>query len=140
MSALAVAIALRAYGGFGNIRPPRDTSWIEFLNFIKYPPALVFTLFTLGVNVVILAMMDRMQERMGRLGQWLQVFGQAPLAFYLAHLWLYAVVGAVAFRDGAGYLAVYAVWIASWWPLYFVTRRYRDFKQTKAADSYWRMF
>ena len=140
LSALAVAIALRAHGGFGNIRPPRDTSWIEFLNFIKYPPALVFILFTLGVNVVILAMMDRMQERMGRLGQWLQVFGQAPLAFYLAHLWLYAVIGAVAFRDGAGYLAVYAVWIASWWPLYFVTRRYRDFKQTKAADSYWRMF
>ena len=140
LSALAVAIALRAHGGFGNIRPPRDTSWIEFLNFIKYPPALVFTLFTLGVNVLILAMMDRMQERMGRLGQWLQVFGQAPLAFYLAHLWLYAVVGAVAFRDGAGYVTVYAVWIASWWPLYFVTRRYRDFKQTKAADSYWRMF
>lgn len=25
-------------------------------------------------------------------------------------------------------------------PLYVVTRRYRDFKQTKAADSYWRMF
>lgn len=43
-------------------------------------------------------------------------------------------------RDGAGYLAVYVVWIASWWPLYVVTRRYRDFKQTKAADSYWRMF
>jgi uncharacterized membrane protein len=140
LAALATAIALRAYGGFGNIRPPRDTSWIEFLNFIKYPPALVFTLFTLGVNVLVLAMMARMQERMGRVGQWLQVFGQAPMAFYLAHLWLYALIGAASFRDGAGYRTVYLVWIASWWPLYVVTRRYRDFKQTKAAHSYWRMF
>lgn len=138
--ALAAAIALRANGGFGNIRAPRDTSWIEFLNFIKYPPALVFTLSTLGVNVLILSLMDRIGERMGRVGQWLQVFGQAPMAFYLAHLWLYALVGALAFRDGAGYLSVYVVWIASWWPLYVVTRRYRDFKQTKAVDSYWRMF
>lgn len=139
LAALAAAIALRALGGVGNIRPPRDTSWIEFLNFIKYPPALVFTLFTLGVNVLVLAWMDRMQERVGRIGQWLQVFGQAPLAFYLAHLWLYALIGAAAFRDGTGYATVYMVWAASLWPLYLVTRRYRDLKQTKAAESYWRM-
>lgn len=139
VGALAAAIALRAYGGFGNIRPPRDSSWIEFLNFIKYPPALVFTLFTLGVNVLVLALMNRLQERAGRIGQWLQVFGQAPMAFYLAHLWLYALVGAVGFRDGTGYLTVYLVWIASMWPLYVVTRRYRDFKQTRSVNSYWRM-
>ncbi len=140
LGALAAAIALRAYGGFGNIRAPRDTSWIEFLNFIKYPPALVFTLFTLGVNVLILAVMDRWQERVGRMTQVLQVFGQAPLAFYLAHLWLYALIGAAAFRDGAGYLTVYLVWAVSWWPLYVVTRRYRDFNQATTVDSYWRMF
>ena len=113
---------------------------MEFLNFIKYPPALVFTLFTLGVNVLGLALIDRMQERMGRLGQWLQVFGQAPMAFYLAHLWLYALIGAAGFRDGTGYAPVSLVWIASLGPLSFVTRRYRDFKQAKAAESYWRMF
>ncbi len=139
LAALAAAITLRAVGGVGNIRPPRDTSWIEFLNFIKYPPALVFTLFTLGVNVLVLAVMERMEERLGRLGQWLQLFGQAPMAFYLAHLWLYALVGAAAFRDGTDYATVYLVWIASLGPLYFVTLRYRDFKQGKSAESYWRM-
>ena len=75
-----------------------------------------------------------------RIGQVLQVFGQAPLAFYLAHLWLYSLLGAAAFREGTGYLTIYLVWIASLWPLYFVTLRYRDFKQSKAVDSYWRMF
>jgi uncharacterized membrane protein len=137
--ALVMAIVLRALGGFGNIRPPRDTSWIEFLNFIKYPPAVVFTLFTLGVNALVLSLMDRIQERAARMWRWLQVFGQAPMAFYLMHLWLYAVIGAAAFRQGTGYLMVYAVWMASVWPLFVVTRRYRDFKQTQAVESYWRM-
>lgn len=140
LAALVAAVTLRALGGVGNIRIPRDTSWIEFLNLIKYPPALVFTLLTLGVNVLVLALFDRVRARAGRIGQWLQVFGQAPMAFYLAHLWLYALVGAAGFRDGTGYFTVYLVWVASLWPLYAVTRRYRDFKQTRAADSYWRMF
>ena len=140
LAALAAAIALRAYGGFGNIRVPRDTSWIEFLNFIKYPPALVFTLFMLGVNLLLLTAFERIPALLASAGRVLRVFGEAPLAFYLAHLWLFALVGAVAFRDGAGYLAVYLVWLAGWWPLYVVTRRYRDFKHAKPIDSYWRLF
>ena len=139
LAALAAAIGLRAYGGFGNIRLPRDTSWIEFLNFIKYPPALVFTFFMLGVNLLLLAGFERMPARLAFV-RVLRVFGQAPLAFYLAHLWLFALIGAAGFRDGAGYLAVYLVWLAGLCPLYFATRRYRDFKRAKPIDSYWRLF
>jgi uncharacterized membrane protein len=139
LAAVAAAIGLRWYGGFGNIRLPRDTTWIEFLNFIKYPPALVFTLFMLGVNLLLLAGFERTAARLAFV-RVLRVFGQAPLAFYLAHLWLFALIGAAGFRDGAGYLAVYAVWLAGLVPLYFVTRRYRDFKQAKPIESYWRLF
>jgi len=32
------ALALRLGGSWGNIVPPRDSSWIEFLNNVKYPP------------------------------------------------------------------------------------------------------
>jgi uncharacterized membrane protein len=138
--ALLVAVALRAYGGFGNIRPPRDGSWIEFLNFIKYPPALVFTLFMLGGNFLLLDLFERTRIGQSRLGQLLRVFGQAPLAYYLAHLWLFSLVGAIWFRHGAGYLVVYVIWIAGLIPLYFVTRWYRDFKMAKSADSLWRFF
>ena len=140
LAALAAAIGLRAYGGFGNIRLPRDSSWIEFLNFIKYPPALVFTLFMLGANLLMLAALEQLPAWLAPLGRVLRVFGQAPLAFYLAHLWLFALIGAAGFRDGAGYLAVDLVWLAGLVPLYFVTRRYRDFKHDKAIDSYWRLF
>lgn len=139
LAALAAAIGLRAYGGFGNIRLPRDPSWIELLNFIKYPPALVFTLFMLGVNLLLLAGFERMPARLAFV-RVLRVFGETPLAFYLAHLWLFALIGAAGFRDGAGYLAVYVVWLVGLVPLYFVTRRYRDFKQSKPIDSYWRLF
>lgn len=140
LAALAVAIGLRAYGGFGNIRLPRDTSWIEFLNFIKYPPALVFTLFMLGANLLLLAGFERMAARLAPFSRLLRVFGQAPLAFYLAHLWLFALIGAAGFRDGAGYVTVYVVWLVGLWPLYFVTRWYRDFEHARPIDSYWRLF
>jgi uncharacterized membrane protein len=128
---VGAALALRAAGGFGNLRLPRDGSWIEFLNFIKYPPALVFTLFMVGANLLLLRALR---------GEWLTVFGQTPLFFYLAHLYLYAAIGAVAFRDGASIGTLYAVWAAGLVPLYFACRRYRAFKQSKPPDSAWRFF
>ena len=89
--ALVAAIAMRAAGGFGNLRAPRDGSWIEFLNLIKYPPSLVFTLFMVGGNLLALAAIERVRLWTTGLGRVLEVFGQAPLAFYIAHLWLFAV-------------------------------------------------
>ncbi len=140
LGAMLVAIILRAAGGFGNVRPPRDASWIEFLNFIKYPPALVFTLFMLGGNLIVLDLLERARPNATRLGQFVMVFGQAPLAFYLAHLWLFAIIGAVGFRRGTTYQVVYLIWLAGLIPLYWFTRWYRDFTRTKPADSVWRFF
>jgi uncharacterized membrane protein len=128
----AAGLLLRAAGGFGNLRPPRDSSWIEFLNFIKYPPALVFTLFMLGVNLLLLAGLPR--------NRWLTAFGQTPLFYYIAHLYLYAAIGAAFFRDGAGVWTLYAVWGAGLAPLYFACRWYHSFKQSRPPDSVWRFF
>ena len=128
---VAAAVALRAAGGFGNLRAPRDGSWIEFLNFIKYPPSLVFSLFLLGVNLML--------ARVVR-GEWLRTIGQAPLFFYIAHLYLYAAIGALCFRDGAGLAAMYAVWAAGLVPLYFSCRWYAKFKRSRPEESVWRFF
>ncbi len=73
-------------------------------------------------------------------GRILRVFGQAPLAYYVAHLWLFAIVGIIGFRQGAGYGVVYAIWVAGLVPLYFATRSFRDFKMARPADSIWRFF
>ncbi len=139
LGGVAVAVALRALGGFGNFREPRDGSWIEFLNFIKYPPALVFTLFMIGANLILLDAIERTRLWTRTAGQILQVFGQAPLAYYIAHLWLFAIVGAIWFRSGTGYLTVYVVWILGQMPLYFAARGFRNFKMRKPAESLWRM-
>ena len=140
LAALAAAFALRVNGGFGNFRSPRDGSWIEFLNFIKYPPALIFTLFTLGGNLLALSIIERARLWTTRAGRILRVFGQAPLAYYIAHLWLFAIVGMIGFRQGTGYGVVYGIWLAGLVPLYFVTRSFRDFKMRRPADSIWRFF
>jgi uncharacterized membrane protein len=140
LAAVALALALRTLGGLGNLRLPRDGSWIEFFNFIKYPPALVFTLFMVGGNLLALAAIERARLWTTRAGGILQVFGEAPLAYYIGHLWLYAVIGIIWFRHGTSYAVVYVVWIAGLVPLFFFTRWYRDFKMAKPAESLWRFF
>ena len=133
-------MVLRATGGFGNLRAPRDGSWIEFLNFIKYPPSLVFTLFMVGGNLLALAAIERVRLWTTGLGRLLDVFGQSPLAFYIAHLWLFAAVGIAGFRQGTNYGVVYAIWLAGLVPLYMVTRWYGRFVSGKPAASAWRYF
>jgi uncharacterized membrane protein len=140
LAMLMVAGLLRLAGGFGNLRAPRDGSWIEFLNVIKYPPSLVFTLGMVGGNLLMLAAIERARLWTSRAGRVLLVFGQAPLAFYIAHLWLFAVVGAIWFRQGTSYAVVYLVWLAGLVPLYFITRWYRDVQLKKPVDSWWRFF
>lgn len=139
LAMVVAALALRAAGGFGNLRAPRDASWIEFLNLIKYPPSLVFTLLTVGGNLLLLSGIDRTRVAATRAGQMLVVLGQAPLAFYVAHLWLFATIGMLWFRQGTGYAVVYGIWLAGLVPLYLFTRWYRDFRLARPADSLWRL-
>jgi len=137
---VVAALALRAAGGFGNLRLPRDGTWIEFLNFVKYPPALVFALFTLGANLVLLAGFAAVGSRLGRLGHWLEIFGRTPLFFYIAHLYLYSLAGALLFRRPVSLEVMYVVWLAGLVPLAWLCARYGDFKQRQHADSIWRFF
>jgi uncharacterized membrane protein len=139
-AALAMAVGLRVAGGFGNIRAPRDHSWIEFLNLIKYPPSLVFTLFMVGGNLVLLALIERASFATTVVGRIFETFGRAPLAFYIAHLWLFAIIGMAWFRQGTGYGVVYAIWLAGLVPLYFLTRSYAAFSAATPVDSRWRYF
>lgn len=140
---IAAALLLRALGGFGNLRPPRDGGWIEFLNFIKYPPALVFALFMVGTNLLLLSLLARL-SRAGRplsaVVEFLAVYGQAPLCFYVAHLFLYATTAKLFYPTPTTLVRMYPVWIAGLIPLYFLCRFYRGFKDRKPPESLWRLF
>ena len=140
LAAIALGLLLRALGGFGNLRAPRDGSWIEFLNLIKYPPSLVFTLVMVGGNLMLLAAIERAEAWTSWLGRVLDTLGQAPLAFYIAHLWLFALIGVAWFRQGTTYGAVYAIWLAGLVPLYWFTARYTRFVVRQPAGSLWKYF
>ncbi|MFN7979813.1 MAG: heparan-alpha-glucosaminide N-acetyltransferase domain-containing protein [Vicinamibacterales bacterium] len=138
VAAIVAGVALRAAGGFGNLRVPRDSSWIEFLNVLKYPPSLVFTLWTVGGNLLLLSTAQRAAAWVTPAGRWLETLGRAPLAFYIAHLWLFAIVGALWFRQGAGYGVVYAIWLGGLVPLTFATAAFSRFVARRPAGSAWR--
>ncbi|MFT4191640.1 MAG: heparan-alpha-glucosaminide N-acetyltransferase domain-containing protein [Comamonas sp.] len=118
--------ALRALNVYG------DTPWqagatalastMSFLNITKYPPSLLFLLLTLGIGLLCLFALERLQQRHGgRLppaAAWLMAFGAAPMFFYLLHLYVlkFLYLAAVSIwglnhGDYFGFDSVGAVWL-----------------------------
>lgn len=137
---VATGLVVRAAGGWGNIRLPRDTGWIEFLNNVKYPPSLVFWTLSLGLDLLLLALLIRLPASLKSDRSPLIVFGQTPLFFYLAHFYLLLICAFAFFREPATLEGAYLVWVAILVVLYPICAWYRSFKMTKPADSLWRMF
>ena len=137
---LLTGVLLRAAGGFGNIRLPRDGSWIEFLNTVKYPPSLVFWTMSLGLNLLILSLLLRLPDKVKSPVSPLIVFGQTPAFFYVAHLYLLALIAFSFFREAAPLSMVYVAWAAALVILFPLCRWYRGFKSTKPPESLWRLF
>lgn len=141
--ALAVTLALlfvvlRLGGGFGNLHevPP---GVLGFFTVVKYPPSLAFLAITLAVNLALMANWSRLQGLAARRWQPFTAFGRSAMMFYLAHLWLFALLG-LGFRGGSSLAQMLTMWItglAILWPLCL---RYDVFKRRTAPDSIWRFF
>jgi uncharacterized membrane protein len=132
---------IRFGGGFGNLREAAGAGWIPFLTVVKYPPSLAFSLLTLGGNLTVLSMLSRGGALLDRAKETLAVYGRAPLFFYLTHLYVYLLIGFALFRNqGAPQWALYPAWLAGVALLYPACKWYRRFKESKPADSLWRMF
>ncbi len=137
-AALAVFGVVRALGGFGNHHGLSQPGWIGWLNVTKYPPSLAYLGLTLGVVGLMLAGFALVKRRPDT-NHPLMVLGQTALGFYVAHLYLYAVVG-YGFAHGSSFAVLYGVWAAGLVPLYVISRRWRAFKRAKPSQSLWRMF
>lgn len=140
LALLATGTLLRALGGWGNIRPPRDASWIEFLNNVKYPPSLVFWTMSVGIGLLLLTLLLRLPQLSNSPRSPLIVFGQTPLFFYLAHFYLLTAGAFIFYREASSLQGAYLAWIIVVILLYPVCLRYRDFKMSKPRDSLWRLF
>jgi uncharacterized membrane protein len=90
LAAIALFAVVRGLNAYGNMRLLReDGSWIQWLHFSKYPPALSFSAFELGLMALLLASLIGFQNRLGdrfRSNNPLLVFGQTAFFFYLLHI------------------------------------------------------
>jgi uncharacterized membrane protein len=136
---LAFAV-LRQVDGFGNLRPRFGDTWMDVLTVVKYPPSITFTLLTTGVNLILLWVFSRAGESVRPFLQPLVVFGQAPLLFYVLHLFLYAGLYLLLTPEGTSLLLMYPVWLLGLLILFPVCLWYGRFKRRQPAGSLLRFF
>ncbi len=137
---LVLFFVVRAWGGFGNIRPPQGGEWIAFLNVVKYPPSLVFILLTLGTDLTLLGLFARVGLSLERWARPLIVLGSSALFFYLAHLYLYALIGLALGGRGISIAAMYPYWILGLVVLTPLCWLYGKFKHAQPSNSLLRFF
>jgi uncharacterized membrane protein len=128
---------------------PAWRSAMSFLNCEKYPPSPLYLVMTLGPLLLLPALFERVS--FGRAEQFLRPLGQAPLFFYVLHLYALRIVGLVAAAAvwGPGNLgppplhstpgwplgAVWMVWVLAMIALYPPTRWFASLKVQRR--SWW---
>jgi uncharacterized membrane protein len=132
---LAIFVVIRAFDGFGNIRPRMGNTWMDFLGVVKYPPAMTFTLLTMGINLTVLWAFAQVAERFKRYLQPLVVFGKVPMFFYVLHLFLYLSLGRWLTPDGTSIPAMYPYWILGLLILFPLCLWFGRFKHRQSAKS-----
>ncbi len=135
---LLTFVFIRYLDGFGNIRPRPGNSWIDFLNVVKYPPALTFTFLTMGINLIVLGLLARAGDSMQRWLKPLTIFGQTPMFFYILHLFLYAFMGLWLAPGGTSLPAMYPYWLLGLVILTPLCIWYGSFKHRQPANSLFR--
>jgi uncharacterized membrane protein len=128
-------VVIRYMDGFGNIRPRSGNSWIDFLNVVKYPPAMTYTLLTMGINLTILGLLYQVREKWQRFLEPLAVFGRVPLFVYILHLFLYAGLGRWLTPNGTSIAEMYPYWILGLLILFPWALWYSNFKHRQPANS-----
>jgi uncharacterized membrane protein len=147
VASLLLLAVLRTWNIYGETLPwaAQDTllrSAMSWLNFTKYPPSLHFLLLTLGVGMLVLAWIERIDAGWVRVAA---VFGGAPLFFYIGHLYVLLIAQRLAAfaldvpRADVGHVS--QVWLGSvllalllYWP----TKRFGQYK--RASGKAWVKF
>ena len=140
LALILVFASIRAGGGFGNLRLAEGGTWISWLTVVKYPPSLAFTSLMLGLDLLLLFLLELAQRSLPALMQVLNVYGQAPLFFYVTHFYVFGSLSMTAFRQHpAPQWLLYPCWLFGVALLYYPCRRFRDFKLRQPAESLWRL-
>ena len=135
VTCLAAFVLIRAADGFGNIRPRAGDSWIDFLNVVKYPPAMTFTLLAMGFNLIVLWSFAWVADHRQQILSAPAVFGRTPLFFYILHLFLYAFIGWWLTPGGTSIPAMVPYWLLGLIVLFPLCVWFADFKQRAPQNA-----
>ena len=92
LASIGMYIVVRYMNGYGNLVARWSNNILDWLYISKYPPSIVFLLWTLGGMCLFLVIGIILQERnlSGKnIAGAIHTFGRVPLFFYITHLWLY---------------------------------------------------
>ncbi|MEK6220859.1 MAG: heparan-alpha-glucosaminide N-acetyltransferase domain-containing protein [Chloroflexota bacterium] len=128
-------ILIRYLNGFGNLRPMPNETWMTFFNIVKYPPSWAFTLLTTGVIFIILGGLSKLNEKSQIIFKPILIFGQAPLFFYITHLFLYGWIGKTYFPNGTTIPQMYPYWLLGLLILFPLCYAFNHFKHNQPQDS-----
>jgi len=129
-------------------------TFLSFINVTKYPPSLLFSLVTLGIMFVILALAEQVKTSFTN---FVSVYGKVPLFFYLIHWYIiHPTLIAIMFLQGFHWpdldfasgnfgrpkgvesglelWAIYLIWLGVILTLYYPCRKYSIYK---AAQNKW---
>jgi len=116
VSSLLLLLVLRGFNIYGETLPWQSSPQMidsikSFLNFTKYPPSLNFLLMTLGTASVVLALLEKVDNRVSK---GIEQFGSAPMFFYLLHLYVlmigYRILLSIFGANQGEYFGVDHVW------------------------------
>ncbi|GHG01525.1 DUF1624 domain-containing protein [Thalassotalea marina] len=117
---------------------------MSFFALTKYPPSLLFTLFTLSIGFVLLVWFEQRQQ--SKLTKILLDFGSAPMFFYISHLYIIGITYLLCVNiwgknqgkyfgfDHLGWL--WLLFVLMIVPLYFATKWFGKLKQRR-KDIRW---
>jgi len=125
-------------------------TFLSFINVTKYPPSLLFSLVTLGIMFIVLALAEKAKNRFTN---FISVYGKVPMFFYLIHWYIiHPLLIVILFCQGFNWSdlefasgnfgrqkgvesgidlwAVYLFWIAVVLILYYPCQKYNSYKTT----------
>lgn len=132
---LALFFISRGIFNWGDHHPLQGDTWIDFLNFTKYPPSLNYLCATLGLNLIILYLAQALKLSELKVFSPLTIFGSTTLFFYIAHLYCYGLI-AYFFPLGTNLAMSYLMWVCGLAILLPACIWWRNLKRNKPKTSW----
>jgi uncharacterized membrane protein len=161
-SALAFFVVFRYFNIYGDPAPwamQRNgvISFLSFLNVSKYPPSLLYLCLTIGVGLVVLALVENVKTKLTGI---FIIYGNVPFFYYILHFFLIRGINIILFfasgystsqivTPGAPFLfspkgfgynlwGVYLIWFIVIALLYLPCRWFSRYKKTH--NQWWLIY